>query len=94
MFAAVIFSAGSSVLTLVIREKAKPGSAVYTDSLSGCDVPDVPGFRYFRINHSGLFADSRNHINGIKNFWSQAIKTSGEVEWNTQGTFLPAPEGV
>ena len=25
-----------------------------------------------RINHSKLFADKRNHINGIENFWNQA----------------------
>ena len=25
-----------------------------------------------RINHSKLFADRRNHINGIENFWNQA----------------------
>jgi transposase len=25
-----------------------------------------------RINHSELFADKNNHINGIENFWNQA----------------------
>jgi len=25
-----------------------------------------------RINHSKLFADRYNHINGIENFWNQA----------------------
>jgi len=25
-----------------------------------------------RINHSALFADKQNHINGIENFWNQA----------------------
>lgn len=25
-----------------------------------------------RINHSKLFADKHNHINGIENFWNQA----------------------
>ena len=25
-----------------------------------------------RINHSKLFADKQNHINGIENFWNQA----------------------
>ncbi|HJN61072.1 MAG TPA: IS1595 family transposase, partial [Alphaproteobacteria bacterium] len=27
---------------------------------------------HFRINHSTLFADRHNHINGIENFWNQA----------------------
>ena len=28
-------------------------------------------FNHFRINHSTHFADRRNHINGIENFWNQ-----------------------
>ncbi len=31
-----------------------------------------PDFHHVRINHSELFADGRNHINGIENFWNQA----------------------
>lgn len=34
---------------------------------------DVSGFHHHRINHSTHFAEQKtNHINGIKNFWSQA----------------------
>ena len=33
---------------------------------------DVLAFKYFRINHSELFADKQIHINGIENFWDQA----------------------
>ncbi|MFN5638647.1 MAG: transposase, partial [Akkermansiaceae bacterium] len=33
---------------------------------------DVSEFHHLRINHSELFADQRNHINGIENFWNQA----------------------
>ena len=29
-------------------------------------------FHHVRINHSEKFAEERNHINGIENFWSQA----------------------
>jgi transposase len=30
--------------------------------------------QYFRfgVNHTELFADKENHINGIENFWNQA----------------------
>jgi len=35
-------------------------------------VLDVSDFKHFRINHSKLFADQKNHINGIENFWNQA----------------------
>ena len=33
---------------------------------------DVLEFKHYRINHSKLFADKKNHINGIENFWNQA----------------------
>ena len=32
---------------------------------------DVSDSHHFRINHSKLFADRHNHINGIENFWNQ-----------------------
>lgn len=28
--------------------------------------------KHYRINHSKLFVDKQNHINGIENFWNQA----------------------
>ena len=36
------------------------------------DVLDVAEFHPMWINHSKLFADQRDHINGIENFWTQA----------------------
>ncbi|WP_186424444.1 transposase, partial [Pannonibacter sp. I15F10I1] len=36
------------------------------------DVLDVSEFHHVRINHSELFAEDANHINGIENFWNQA----------------------
>ena len=49
-----------------------PDSVVYTDSLSSYNILDVSCFKHVRINHSKLFADQKNHINGIENFWNQA----------------------
>jgi nucleoside-diphosphate-sugar epimerase len=34
--------------------------------------PEIVIHKHFRINHSKIFADKRNHINGIENFWNQA----------------------
>ena len=60
---------------------------------------------HYRINHSKLFADKYNHINGIENFWNQAKrhlrKFNGvpigpfsailkETEWRFNN---PSPEG-
>ena len=33
---------------------------------------NVSGFKHYRINHCELFADKKNHINGVENFWNQA----------------------
>ena len=59
----------------VITKKIKPDSVVYTDSFRSYDVLDISSFHHERINHELLFAEGRNHINGIENFWSQAKRT-------------------
>jgi transposase len=56
----------------IMREKILPDSIVYTDSWGSYNVLDVSEFKHYRINHSKLFADKGNHINGIENFWNQA----------------------
>ena len=62
----------STTLLPIIREQVKPDSIVYTDGYTSYDVLDVSEFHHFRINHSTHFAEGRNHINGIENFWNQA----------------------
>ena len=52
--------------------KIVPDSIVYSDTFSAYHVLDVSEFKHYRINHSKLFADKKNHINGIENFWNQA----------------------
>jgi len=59
----------------IINNKIALDSIVYTDSWKAYDAIDVTQFHHFRINHSKLFADKANHINGIENFWSQAKRT-------------------
>jgi transposase len=57
---------------LIIEGKVISDSIVYFDCWKGYNALDVSDFKYFRSNHSEQFADKRNHINGIKNFWNQA----------------------
>ena len=52
--------------------KIVPDSIVYSDSWRGYNVLDVSDFKHYRINHSETFADAKNHINEIENFWNQA----------------------
>ena len=72
VYTKTIPDASSATLLPIIERKVIPDSIVYSDSWSGYNVLDVSAFHHFRINHSKLFADKKNHINGIENFWNQA----------------------
>ena len=72
VFTKVIANVKSETLLPIIREKVVPDSIVYTDTFRSYNVLDVSEFRHYRINHSKLFANQKNHINGIENFWNQA----------------------
>jgi len=72
VYTKIIPDASSATLMPIIKEKVKPDSIVYSDCWRGYNVLDVSEFKHYRINHSKLFADKKNHINGIENFWNQA----------------------
>ena len=72
VYTKIIPNAASATLIPIIKRKVVPDSIVYSDCWRGYNVLDVSEFKHFRINHSKLFADKHNHINGIENFWSQA----------------------
>jgi transposase len=72
VFTAVILNAKSETLIPIIKEKVQPDSIVYTDTFGAYNALNVSEFHHLRINHSELFADQKNHINGIENFWNQA----------------------
>jgi transposase len=72
VYVAIIPNVSSATLFPIIRDKIKPDSIVYTDSFKSYDALDVSEFHHVRINHSEIFADQTNHINGIENFWNQA----------------------
>jgi len=72
VYTQIILDAKSNTLMPIIREKIEPDSIVYTDYWRGYNALDVSEFKHFRINHSALFAEKHNHINGIENFWNQA----------------------
>ena len=60
--------ARSDTLIPIIACKVQPDSIVYTDSYRSYDVLDITDFHHMRINHSKLFVDKQNHINGIEKF--------------------------
>ncbi|MCB0257437.1 MAG: IS1595 family transposase [Anaerolineae bacterium] len=67
----VIPNARTDTLFPIIKDKVRPDSIVCIDSFGAYDVLDVSEFHHVRINHSELFADEANHINGIENFWNK-----------------------
>jgi len=67
VYTKVIPDAKADTLMPIIREKVVPDSIVYSDYWRGYNVLDVSEFKHYRINHSKLFADRHNHINGIEN---------------------------
>ena len=72
VYTKIIPDASGASLLPIIERKVIPDSIVYSDCWRGYNVLDVSGFKHYRINHSKLFADKQNHINGIENFWNQA----------------------
>ncbi len=72
VYTKIITDAKSSTLIPIIKEKVIPDSIVYSDSWRGYNALDVSEFKHCRINHSLFFANKKNHINGIENFWNQA----------------------
>jgi transposase len=72
VYARVIPDVRSKTLKNIIDDTVVPDSIVYSDTFRSYNVLDVSAFQHCRINHSELFADRKNHINGIENFWNQA----------------------
>ena len=72
MYTKVIADTKAKTLMGIMQKQIKPDSIVYTDHYRSYNVLDVSEFKHYRINHSKLFADKQNHINGIENFWNQA----------------------
>ena len=72
VYAKVIPNTKSKTLMGIIQKRIVPDSIVYSDGYHSYNVLDVSEFKHYQINHSKLFADKQNHINGIENFWNQA----------------------
>ncbi len=86
VYTKIIPDASSSTLIPIIERKVIPDSIVYSDCWRGYN-----DFKHHRINHSKLFCDKKNHINGIENFWNQAkkhMRKFNDVPKDNFGLFL------
>ena len=70
VYTQIIPDARRYTLVPIIQDKVKLDSIVYSDCWPAYNTLDTSGFRHFRINRAAqkLFADRKNHINGIENF--------------------------
>ena len=96
VYTAIIPNAQASTLIPIIREKVRPDSLVYSDSVQVYDVLDVSEFHHRRVNHSKMFVSKRgHHINGIENFWNQANRHLRRFNGiHPHGQLLLVPERV
>ena len=68
VYTQIILDAKTDTLMPIIKEKVEPDSIVHTDYWRAYNALDVSEFKHYRINHSPVFAEQHNHINGIENF--------------------------
>jgi transposase len=66
----IVNNCSISELLPIIEDLADKNSVVYTDCFPVYNgLVDYGYKQHYRIKHSEQFADGRNHINGIENFW-------------------------
>ena len=78
----------------IIERKVVPDSIGYSDSWRGYNVLDVSDFHHFRFNHTELFSDARNLINGIENFLEPREASYAQVQWRSEGSIRSLFEGM
>ena len=69
VYTQIVLDAKTDTLMPIIRNRIKPDSVVCTDCWRSYNALDVSEFKHYRINHSKLFAQKQNPINGIENFY-------------------------
>lgn len=70
VYTQVIPDALGQTLIPTIENRIMPDIIVYSDCWRGYNVLDVSGFKHYCIKHSVLYADKKNIINSIENFWN------------------------
>ena len=71
VYTQVVKNCSMQELMPIIEQLADKDSSIFTDSFKSYDGLANYGYkRHYRIKHGeNQFADGRNHINGIENFW-------------------------
>lgn len=74
VYTQVVKNCSAKELLPIIRNRVEPDSTIYSDGFKTYDGLVNFGYKkHYRVKHSeDEFAQGRNHINGIENFWSVA----------------------
>ena len=94
VYAKVIPDAKGKTLKAIIEDKVVPDSIVYSDTFSSYNVLDVSSFKHYRINHSELFSDQKNHINGIEKLLEPGQAAYASFQRHSSRPFPPLLERV
>jgi len=76
----------TETLMSLITRKIVSDCIVYTNCCS-YNALDMNHFYHEWINHSTLFAQDKNHINGIENFWNHAQRVLRKYNSISKGSF-------
>ena len=89
VYTQVVKNCSAKVLLPIIRDKVDPDSVIYTDGFRTYDGLVNFGYKkHHRVKHGeNQFADGRNHINGIENFWAIAKTRLSKFRGISKETF-------
>ena len=96
VYTKMIPDASSATLIPIINRMIRPDSIVYTDTgtWASYNALDISDFHHLRINHSKLFADRDNHINGIENFSEPGETAFTKIQRRSQTPLPSVPQRV
>ena len=89
VYTQVVKNCSQCTLLPIIEQKVDKGSTVYTDGFKTYDGLVNFGYKkHYRVKHGdNEFADGRNHINGIENFWAIAKTRLSKFRGINKNTF-------
>ena len=71
VFTEIVENCSKAALMPIIKGQVLSEATIYTDGWKSCDGLVLGGFKHHRIHHhQNQFARGKNHVNGIKSFWS------------------------
>ena len=89
VYTQVVTNCSARQLIPIIQDKISEDSTVYTDGFKTYDGLVNMGYKkHYRISHgNNEFANGRNHINGIENFWGIAKSRLNKFRGLSKKTF-------